>query len=506
MVDHSAPSSGLPPVVAALWRRRWLSLAVFAGALSILASAVAAVPALYQATSTILVDRQQVPDTFVRSAVVGEIETRLHSLNQQILSRARLEELIHQYDLYPDLRQRPPAEAAVEQMRRDTRFEVKAVEQPGSRAATIAFAVSYRGWNPGVVAEVTNALASLYVEENSRGRERQAAGTAAFLKAQLDDMQQKVEEEERRMGQRPARLEADIVALEGLTTRLRLNSDRQVRAMDQRERLLRDPGAAAASAAPDALGAKLAALKQELLVLRTRFTEKYPDVIRVQADIAALERRLAETLAPERTASPDRAGARDPLAETNGELKALQDEERSLRASLAALERRIESGPQREQEFQQRARKYAMTKEVYDSLLKRYEDAQMAESMEQGRKGEHFTVLDPAIPPKVPLGPNRALLLLVSLGLAAGVAVGSVILAERLDSSFHTAEEIAGFTRVPVMASISHLDTEGDAARRRRRGGLLAAGAVAGLVLVAGGTYMIAQDNETLARVLARAH
>jgi protein tyrosine kinase modulator len=506
MPDHPWPVSGLPPSLHMFWRRKWLGLVCFAATFAILAGVVAGVPSLYQASSTVLVDRQQVPDAFVRSAVVGEVETQLHTVSQQVLSRTRLEDLINRFDLYPDLRRNAPSEAVLEQMRRDTRFEVKAVEQPGGRAAAIAFSLSYRGWDPELVAKVSNALASLYVEENSMGRERRAAETAAFLKTQLDDMKRKLEDEERRMGQRPSRMEADIVALEGLSTRLRLNSDRQMRAMDRRDRLAREPGTAAeAPASPDALSARLATLKQELAVLRTRFTEKYPDVIRTKGDIAALEQRLRETPPDTRPAAAPRP-TRDGANEANAELKALQEEERTLRLSLAALERRIESAPQREQEFQQRARNYTMTKELYDSLLKRYEDAQVAESMEHGRKGERFALLDAAVPPKAPLAPHRLLLMLVSLGLSSGVALGAIILAERFDTSFHSPDDLKRFTRVPVVAGIPRLDTEADLARRRRHRGWLAVGAVVMVALMAGGSYMVAQDNEGLARTLARAN
>ena len=501
---YAATLSGLPPAVHMFRRRTWLGLAVFVTALAVSLGVVAGVPSIYQASSTVLVDRQQVPDTFVRSAVVGEVETRLHTVNQQVLSRGRLQELIARFDLYPELRRTAPAEAVLEQMRRDTRFEVKAVEQSGGRAAAIAFSVSYRGWDPDLVARVSNALATLYVEENSKGREMRASETASFLKAQVDEMKRKVQDEEQRMGQRPPRMEADIVALEGLNTRLRLNSDRQLRAMDRRERIAREPLSPEAASSPDALGARLATLRQELAMLRTRYSDKYPDVIRVRADIAALERRLEES--PREARPPAPKPARDGVADVANELKVLQEEERTLRSAIGGLERRIESSPQREQEFQQRARNYAMTKEVYDSLLKRYEDAQISESMEHGRKGEHFVLLDAAVPPRTPIGPNRTLLALMSLALALGLGASAVILAERLDTSFHTADDLKSFTRVPVVAGIPHLDTQRDVARRWQWGKLAVAVGLLGVVVMAGGSYWVATGSEFLARTLARAN
>ena len=81
-------------------------------------------------------------------------------------------------------------------------LEPKVVDQ-GGRITTVGFGLSYRGSDPVNVADVTNALAGLYVERNSTIRERQASGTAAFLKAQLTDMKAKLDEQERRIGQAP---------------------------------------------------------------------------------------------------------------------------------------------------------------------------------------------------------------------------------------------------------------------------------------------------------------
>ena len=506
MPDQPSALSSLSTAREAFRRRRWLGVGVFAVAAAVSLGAVAGVPAIYQATSTVLVDRQQVPDSFVRPVVVGEVETRLQTINEQVLGRAHLEEIIARHHLYPELRRTASPEAVLQQMRKDTRFDVKTVEQGGGRSAAIAFSVSYRGWDPDLVARVSNALAAQYVEENSKGRERGAAETAAFLKNQVEAMKGKLEDEERRMGQRPSKMEADIVALEGLTTRMRLNSDRQLRAMDRADRVGRAGATGDSAGAPDALSARLSTLKQELSILRMSYSDKYPEVIRIKSDIAALERRLQESEREKRPAPARPAPAPDVAGDPRNELKQLQDEERSLRVAVGALERRIESAPQREQEFQQRARNYAMTKEVYDSLLKKYEDAQIAASMEQARKGEHFVLLDAAVPPKVPIGPHRTLLLLASLGLSLGLGAAAVLIAEQLDTSFHGPGDLKTFTRVPIVADIPRLDTEAAITRRRRWSTAAVAVGLVAVVAMAGSSYRVAQGSEFLARTLSRAN
>lgn len=138
-------------------------------------------------------------------------------------------------------------------------------------------------------------------------------------------------------------------------------------------------------------------------------------------------------------------------------------------------------------------------------MLKRYEDAQLAESLEQRKQGEKFRTLDAAVPATTPAMPNRLRLGLMGLMLSAATAAALVLLAERLDSLFHSVDELRAFTKVPVVASIPRIAIRGD---RLRRVGRVALGALAvgvGLVLIVAISYYIAHDNERLVWMLTRA-
>lgn len=159
----------------AIWRRRkWLALAVFAVPLGGLVALVMFLPNIYQSTATVVVQREQVPEGVVKPTVTSALETRLHGITQEILSRARLEELITRFDLYADRRRLVSQAEIIEQIRQDIRLETKSVE-PRRGGATVAFAVSYRGRDPATVAEVANTLASFYIEENVKVRSLETA-------------------------------------------------------------------------------------------------------------------------------------------------------------------------------------------------------------------------------------------------------------------------------------------------------------------------------------------
>lgn len=497
-----------------------MAFAAVAVPLTAAVSVILFMPRIYQANVTVLVDRQQVPESLVQPTVTSALETRLQTISREILSRSRLEALIERFQLYPDLIGRLPLEDVIERMRAAIDLEMQAVHIKGGQA-TVAFTLSYRGTDPDVVALVANTLASFYVEEDLKVRERQATGTAEFLgiqlaetKARLDEQERRVSEFRRRhLGELPQQMEMNLATLERLRLDLRLNADNQTRALERRNALESQLAEARSLASPSGAveppEARLTRLHGELTRLRTRYTEKHPDVIATMAEVAALERQLAATdpqPAPGAEPRPRTAyelRLREALRETEAEAKILKEEELRLKAAIASYQQRVERTPQREQEFKELARDYDTTRELYQSLLKRHEEAQIAESMEQHQKGEQFRILDAAVPPRTPVA-NRLRLLAIAVVLSLGLGVAAVALAEHLDTSFHSADDLRRFSTAPVLVSIPWILTAADRRRQRARRCMGMALGCLGLVALVGASYVAAHGNEQVARLLAR--
>lgn len=533
-MDERRIEDGFHRILEVWSRRKWLAMLAFAVPFTGTVSLATFLPDVYEATATVLVGRQQVSQTFVKSAVTGELETRLHTISQEILSRSRLQELIDRFGLYQDMRKRGnDPEDILDRMRKDIEIEELKQLQPIGGQTTIAFTLTYRGKNPRLVPLVTNALATLYVEENLKMRQRQATGTAEFLRVQLEEMKKKLEEEERRVGQfkerhvgeLPEQQEANLSILQRLNIELRMNTENQMRVMErlEREELTRQlVGADSPTRGGDPLGpegivARIGRLKHELTELRTRFNDKYPDVMRVKSEIAALERRLADSkpegspaAEPAPSTKPPLPHSKKPRSEIEMELNVLKEQEQSLRETIATYQRRMESAPHREQEFQELSRDYKTTKEIYNTLLQKYEEAKVAASMELGEKDE-FRVLDPAIVPENPAnespdGPDRRKLVFIGLILSLALAGVAVVLTEQLDPSFHSVEALRAFTKVPVLASIPQIVTQVDIRRRRWRFGLGSVGAMLGMVFAIRVSYYVAHAYEQLFLKLLRVH
>ena len=517
--EQDAPGFA-PDFLLEVWhRRKWLFGVVFAAASAGVVSGTLSLPDLYRATATVLVERQQVSEAFVRPSVTAELETRIQTIQHKVMSRERLIDLITRLDLYPSLRGVEPLDALVERLRRAVELTLKGTEQTSGRNATIAFSLRYVGRDPRTAAEVANTLAAYYVEENTKNRERHAARTAEVLKSQLADARRVLEEKERLAhefrsrhgGELPEQTGVNLATLERLNTQLRLNGEYQLRLLERRELLeaqLAAGGAGAPAAPSDTREGQLRRLEQELAELRRQFSDRYPDVIRTRAAIVALERDLARG-ATDGGAGPSETdpGARlqQGLREVGSELASLKQEEASLRRLLARYDARVESAPQRLQELQQLTRDHDLTKERYQTLLRRYEEAQLAESLEQGHDMEQFRLLDPALPPVRPSAPNRTWLLVMGLLAAVALGAGAVAAAEKLDATFHDVEEVRASTRVPVLATIPLIATGAGARRRRLQVALVAVAVSLGLALIVAGSHYVASGNEQIVRLTARA-
>jgi succinoglycan biosynthesis transport protein ExoP len=510
-----------PEFVLEVWqRRKWIAIGMFVAVYAAVATVAFSLPDLYQASATVIIERPQVSERFVPRAETAELETRLQTIHQRVMSRERLGDVITQLGLYPELRDIAPMQAIVTRMRRDIiPLQLRSADQANGYPTTIAFSIGYRGRDPQTVARVTNTLVELFVEENSQARERQAASTVDFLSAQLADVKREMDVQERLSNEftlrfsneLPQQLEANLGALDRLNTQLRLNGEYQLRALERRERLEAELGAAAAvpagtveTATPDPR-AELRRLQRQLDELRRRFSDQYPDVRRVTTEIASLERQIASAGVggSEPSAAGKTAAARE-IARLDAEIAGLREQDAVLRSAIAEYENRVENAPRRQSQGQQLSRGYDMAKERYATLLKRYEDAQLAERLEQGQSTEQFRVLDPAIPPALPAAPNREWLLIMGLVAALGLAFGAVFAAERLDTTFHTADDLRAFIDAPALVTIRRVITRADIRRRRYRLAMVAASAIVGLGLVIGGSYYIASNNEQMVRMTAR--
>jgi succinoglycan biosynthesis transport protein ExoP len=479
-------------------RRKWAGLIAFAAMLSLAAPFSVFLPDIYRGTATVIVESQEAPSTLIRASV-PELETRLVTIQQEILSRTRLINLIATLNLYPQWRQKMAQDAIVDKLRRDIHIEFTGTDQSRGRPATIGVKLTYVGLDPTSAAAVPNTLASQYVEENTRMREHQTGQMAQFLKTQVDAAAQELQRREQSLdafkkshsGELPDQVSINLLTLEQLNNQLHNNGENQAKARERMDRLSQGPQAVNP---PD----ELATLKNNLRDLQSKYTDKHPEVIQLKARISELELQRARDGSGD---SNRKITKTDRSAET--ELAALQREELALRSQIAAYDARIHLAPQHEQELEKLGSEYKTAKEAYDSLRTRYGEAQLADSLEQTRKGESFRILDAAVVPTLPAAPNRIRLGLLAVMLAVGSAIGVMLLLEHLDTSFYSVGELRQFTSVPVLATIPYINSRTNLMSEALRVAAFAGAAMCLCALFAFVAYHAARGNTQLVWMLA---
>lgn len=507
-----------------LWgilRRRWTwGLLAALGVLVPAASVITFLPDVYRSKATVLIERQQIPDELVRSTVTSALETRLHTITQEILSRPALQALAKQYLASNEWGGSLPPEVAIDRIRRsiDVQLETSKVGRDYS-ATAVAFTVAYTSRDPERAARVANALADSYVEKNVEMRKEEATGTAEFLRDQLEATRQRLQEQEKQVsafkerhsGQLPEQLQANLATLEQLNIQLRLNSENQISAQTRRAALvkqLNEVEGMAPAVAPDTAGNRLLQLKQQLATLQARYSDRYPDVVRVKSEIQAIEAQMRRAdgsvgggLAD---SNPLAFELRRSIDAVDVELTRLRAEQENLRRTLGTYQQRVEMAPRREQEAQSLTRDYESTKELYKSLVNRERESRLAQDMEQRRKGEQFRVIEPALPSPHPSAPNRRLLIPLTIPFSLGIGLAVMLLLEKTDKSVRSMAEIESMTRIPVVVRIPPIVSARDLEERRRRRKVLAASAMGALVLIVGVSYVFASRNWGLSTLLLR--
>jgi polysaccharide chain length determinant protein (PEP-CTERM system associated) len=504
-----------------IWRRKWLVI------VPLLVSAVGTflysrtLPNVYRSQATVLIIPQQVPEKFIRPTVDEAITARLDLMRQQILSRARLERIIEEFDLYREERRTMLLDQVVEQMKRDINVTVQRV---GRRQSPNHFVVSFDSRNPETAVRVAERLAALFVREHLEGRTIQTESTIQFLQRQADEKLRELQDHDRRLeafkranaGRLPGEVETNIQLMFNARQQIQNLTDGIDRDRERRlavERLISEESAvvplpvtrplpADAPLRPMPAAQQLAAARAALDTLLLRLKEDHPDVRLARARIRDLEQKAeAEALqqpvsvaAGAAPVTPEEAERQKRIARLRNELNTLDNDVRDkqlalqrAQATLTDQERRVQAAPGLQSELADLMRGREAVQATYDGLLKKLEDAKLASSLEQQQVSQQLRIVDPARRPDRPRSPDRVRMNMI--GALAGLGFGLLIagILEYRDTSLRTDEDVLVALSLPVLALVPTMNTPKKVAPRRWRGLLLgsSAGAVVVLTLAA---------------------
>ncbi len=301
--------------LAVFQRRRKLILLTAVGLLTVSLVLAFLWPPTYKSTATILIEEQEIPSDLVRSTITSYADQRIETIKQQVMSRTTLWKLVEQFGLYEAERKNSPAEEVVRRFIKDIEVEVISADVVDKRTqhatkATIAFMVAYQNRSPELAQKVANELASLFLGENLKSRERQAQEATSFLQQEAENLEKHIGAIDEKIATFKHRAQGALPELMSLNQQL-LNQaereltdlDQQIRSYEERKTYLEGelatikPNTPILSVTGERIldsNERLRALRAEYAGVAANLSAEHPDVIKMKQEIEALEKETGQ--------------------------------------------------------------------------------------------------------------------------------------------------------------------------------------------------------------------
>ena len=471
--------------------RKWWLIGGLVFGWAVVAAISWIIPAKYRSEALVLVERQQVNEKLVMPNVQTSLQQRLEAMTQNVLSRSKLKSIIENENLYVSQRKSMNIDDVVDLMRKDIGIEVVTADKRKADELT-GFKVSYSGASAKVAQQVTGDLVQLFLDENLKISTENSNQATKFFASQLEAASNdlKVQEEKLRayktthLGVLPEQLQSNLQILSGLQARLQATNDALSRAQQQETYLQSllsqfhtnsDTGQPE-GVAPLAMDQRLTEMKAQLAALRAKYTDKHPDVIRLQQDIAeteALKKKMESDAQP--GAAPESRGLSS-LAQIKSQLKANELEManrkkdiKDIEGQIASYQGRLNQTPVAEQELAGIIRDHEQSLNNYNSLLARMQQSELASNLVTRQQGEQFKVVDPPSLPQNPEFPDHFKFSLGGIG--AGLALGLVLtfVREMSNQSIYTDQQAFALIKAPVLTTVPGLWTEAEKNQQKHR-------------------------------------
>ena len=457
-------------------------------------------PKLYRSSVLLSYEQQQInPGRMAPEREGQRLRDTVSTLSELVMSRNNLEQLIVQFDLYPEVRQKLPIEDVIEAMRKNITIT------PSSRGDT--FTVVFQGAQQDKVMKVTNALGAKFIEENLKYREERATETSKYTEDELNLAKVVLDKKEQAMrdyklkyyNEMPEQRQSNLTRLSSLHEQYQGMQDsiqdlERTRVMAQEQIALRKrlgnalSGGGQADLAnetqtsgrPVGKYEQLQQLKRYLDGLLNKYTEKHPEVRRTRQLIAKLEADLKSAPPSEQSmnGSKDngvRQSPQDPeiqqlqfqVKQIDLNIKNLKKDQEKIKGEIGRYEKWIEATPIREAEWNALTRDYNELRRHYDYLVAQNLQAGSVEHLERKQKGSKFKIIDPARFPDKPFKPDFKKMLLLALGLGGGVGVGLTFGLDFLDTSFKDVSDIESVLGVGVISSVPYIETRSETRKKR---------------------------------------
>ena len=467
-------------------RRYWWIVAMSAvllGSIGLIAAKV--LPKRYTSTTMVLVEQPSVPVDIVKPVVTEDLNHRLATMQEQILSRTRLEPIIEKFNLYAEDKGRVHIDDLVEKLRGAITLKpVEAMQGTGPHQLP-GFYISATFENPLLAQQICTEITSMFLEQNARQTEQQATRTTNFLGEQLADAKAKLDEQDAKLaqfkqkylGSLPEESQTNLGMLMGMNSQLDANTQALSRAQQDKtfnESLLGQEEAnwkarQTGGQNPETADQQLILLQDQLTNLLARYTPDHPDVIKTQSQIAELKKRITEpTKAPTQAAATPAAHEPPQIQQLRAKLRQdelniadLTKQQAQIQAQTRQLQGRVQATPMVEQQYKEMTRNYQTASKFYQELLEKSQNSNMATNLVHEQDSEQFKIYDPPSLPNQPSFPKKTYFVGGGLGGGLVIGLGILFLLAMMDKTIHTEREVELCLKLPVLTMVPTLAVAG---------------------------------------------
>ena len=481
MLDESSQDFDIKRYLGILQRRRYLALSVALVVLSLFTWGSFLMSKTYEASATVSIDNVGIIKPLIQGVGVSvTTEERQRGIRNRITSRSIIERVIKKLELDKNLKTPSQDDELAAGIQKSLLVTMRS---SGEREPDL-FTVSYQGSDPKAVRDLVDTLVKEFIEDSVRFQRSDAVGAYDFIEAQLKEYKRKLELSDRTI--RDFRERNPHMVPQNETTVLgrienfqnaRIDGEIRLKELQRKRESLQKQLSGekeltiafiSKEGSPES---RLSYLNSQLMILMTKYTEDYPEVIKVKSEIEELKRQVEQAPSPEKNlnAGAETRALNPVYRQIKEELQKTETEIESLSARMDELAKQQDVGrkilgqmPKEQEEWSRLQRDRNVYQKIYDDLLQKLENARVSMNMELADKSTTYRVVDTPLLPRIPVKPNRIILIFAGLAVGIAAGVGAAVGLDYFDYSFKDEDALREGLNLPVLAAVPSVVTEAD--------------------------------------------
>lgn len=480
------PNAEIQKYLKMILKRRYLFIAVSLFTMSVIVWGGYFIPRKYEAKSSIVIERNVINDLIKGVAITPSMTERIRVLRDTILSRSLILSVLRKLDLDTLAADNKELTAMIVDFQKRTSVRVK---------KNNFFIVSFQDDDPKLARDYVNSLVRTYVNENVTAKREEAYGASRFLKEQVAFFKTKLDKAEDaiikfRQDQGiyvaidERSLISEIKEYGSEIDKIKIRRKELIAKRQSIKRQIKGEEPYSVAVINNMEGSNnllIASMENRLKQLLVSYTENYPDVVKLRAEIAAIKNQQSVQPADNgpmkgvnsgdsaiSTINPIYQDLKQNLNKIESEIKALDAKKKMLGVMIKQKEKELRYVPEGKKKLADLEKERDSYKNIYEQLLLRLGQAEVSNQMEIANKATTFRIVEPATLPTIPVSPNMKALILAGIFFGFAGGFGVVFLLDTFDSSVKEVQTVKNLG-LEVLAVIPRIFNEAEQKKERKR-------------------------------------